>query len=204
MMDKLVTPSLQMPDFSVPSTPLEPVRPSVPSIPLTPARPTNPPGEKNTRTSLRQMYDFFLAGITDDMFMEITPDETDEILDEILMAALPEFEFPRKNIFDIDWERREFRCQLTSEEMMIIRQYMIAAWIGYQLASVDNIRQKYSSSDFQFTSQASHMNRLLSLKQEYEERGFHLQRLYCRRRVNKDGQLESTMDQLASGANGTS
>jgi len=148
------------------------------------------------------MYDFFLAGITDDMFMEITRDETDEILDEILMAALPEFEFPRKNIFDIDWERREFRCQLSSEEMMIIRQYMIAAWISYQLASVENIRQKYSSSDFQFTSQASHMNRLLSLKQEYEKRGFHLQRLYCRRRVNKDGQLESTMDQLAGGYDG--
>ena len=201
-MDDLFTPSLQSPNQSVPSTPLVPAKPSEPSTPPLPDDASLYDREKSTVTPLRQMYDFFLAGITDDMFMEITRDETDEILDEILMAALPEFEFPRKNIFDIDWERREFRCQLSSEEMMIIRQYMIAAWISYQLASVENIRQKYSSSDFQFTSQASHMNRLLSLKQEYEKRGFHLQRLYCRRRVNKDGQLESTMDQLAGGYDG--
>lgn len=201
-MDDLFTPSLQSPNHTVPSTPLVPVRSSEPSTPPLPDDVPLHDREKSTVTPLRQMYDFFLAGITDDMFMEITRDETDEILDEILMAALPEFEFPRKNIFDIDWERREFRCQLSSEEMMIIRQYMIAAWISYQLASVENIRQKYSSSDFQFTSQASHMNRLLSLKQEYEKRGFHLQRLYCRRRVNKDGQLESTMDQLAGGYDG--
>lgn len=158
-------------------------------------------GPEAHKTSLQEMYDVFLSNITDDMFMEITREETEEILDEILMRALPSFEFPRKNIFDIDWQERCFNVQLTAEEENIICQYMIAAWIGYQLATVELIRQKYSSSDFSFTSQASHMSKLITLKTHYEDQGFHYQRLYCRRRVTEDGRLVPTMDMIMAGDN---
>ena len=47
------------------------------------------------------------------------------------------------------------------------------------------IRQKYSGSDFKFTSQASHIKQLNALKAQYEQKGFHLQRLY-RRRSKRD------------------
>lgn len=99
-------------------------------------------------TSFDEMEDFFLAGITDDMYLELTEEDTEEILDEILLAALPSFEFPKnKNLLEVDLDSREFDDDLTIEEMMIIRQYMIAEWIGYQLATVDNVRQKYSGSN---------------------------------------------------------
>jgi hypothetical protein len=77
-------------------------------------------------TTFEEMYDFFLAGITDDMFMEMTLEDTKELLEEILLAAIPHFEFPRKNIFDLDLEAKTFSDSLTNEEMMIIRQYMIS------------------------------------------------------------------------------
>jgi hypothetical protein len=80
--------------------------------------------------------------------------------------------------------------------MMIIRQYMIVEWIGYQLATVDNIRQKYSGSDFKLTSQASHMKQLIAMKQEYERKGFHLQRLYCRREIDQNGNYKTTFDSI--------
>ena len=148
-------------------------------------------------TSFDEMEDFFLAGITDDMYLELTEEDTKQILDEILLAALPSFEFPKnKNLLDVDLDSREFDDDLTTEEMMIIRQYMIAEWIGYQLASIDNIRQKYSGSDFKFTSQASHIKQLVTLKEEYEKRGFHLQRLYCRRELDDNGCFKSTFSQI--------
>lgn len=148
-------------------------------------------------TSFDVMEDFFLAGITDDMYMELTEEDTEAILDEILMAALPSFEFPKKpNLLDVDEENRTFVCDLSTEEMMIIRQYMIAEWIGYQLATIDNIRQKYSGADFKFSSQASHIKQLVSMKEEYESRGFHLQRLYCRREKDDDGYIKSTFSRL--------
>lgn len=148
-------------------------------------------------TSFDTMEDFFLAGITDDMYMELSEEDTEAILDEILIAALPSFEFPKQpQLHNIDLENRTFTVDLTQEEMMIIRQYMIVEWIGYQLATVDNIRQKYSGSDFKFTSQASHMKQLVAMRQDYERRGFHLQRLYCRRTLNDEGKYVTTFDTI--------
>lgn len=143
-------------------------------------------------TTFEEMYSFFLAGITDDMFMEMTKEDTDELLEEILLAAIPHFEFPRKDIFNLDLENKAFSDALTLEEMMIIRQYMISEWIGYQLANIDLVKQKYSGSDFKFTSQASHLKQLVAMKKEYETKGFHLQRLYNRRKKLKTGGYGST------------
>ena len=70
---------------------------------------------------------------------------------------------------------------------------MIVEWFGQQLASVENTRMKYSGSDFKFTSQANHMQKLLALKRDYEREGFHLQRLYKRRAPDEDGIPRSTM-----------
>ena len=147
-------------------------------------------------TSFEEMYDFFLAGITDDMFMEMTEEDTKALLEEILMAAIPHFEFPRKSLFDLDLESKSFTVTLTQEEMMIIRQYMISEWLGYQLANIDLVRQKYSGSDFKFTSQASHIKQLVALKKEYETKGFHLQRLYNRRKKREGGGYGSTFARI--------
>lgn len=173
----------------VPATPLEPAEENfVPATPLQPAK---------RITSFQEMYDFFLAGITDDMFMEMTKEDTEEMLEEILLAALPHFEFPRwEDPFDIDIKHKCFTTQLSMEEMMIIRQYMISEWIGFQLASVNLVKQLYSGSDFKFTSQASHMKQLTTLKKEYETKGFHLQRVYCRRKKSNNGRLVSTFGQI--------
>lgn len=137
-------------------------------------------------TTFQEVYDFFLAGITDDMFMELTKEDTEELLEEILLAALPHFEFPRKDIFDVDLDQEKFNVKLSLEEISIIRQYMIVEWIGYQLASIENIRQKYSGSDFKFTSQAQHIDKLIALRNHYVDEGFRLQRLYCRRIKSED------------------
>ena len=51
--------------------------------------PEEEPEEETPVTTFQEMYDFFLAGITDDMFMELTKQDTAEMLEEILIAALP-------------------------------------------------------------------------------------------------------------------
>lgn len=153
--------------------------------------PYEPP--KYITTSFQEMYDFFLAGITDDMFLELTKEDTEAMLEEILVAAMIHFEFPHwADPFDLDTKNKCFTEKLSSEEKMIIRQYMISEWIGFQLATIDLIKQKYSGSDFKFTSQASHMKQLIALKESYEKKGFHLQRLYCRRRKDENGYYRST------------
>lgn len=149
-------------------------------------------------TTFQEVYDAFTSGITDDMFMEMTKEDTDEILEELLMAALPHFEFPRQDIFNLDRYNKRFKCLLSAEEIRIIRSYMVVEWINYQLASVENVRQKYSGSDFSFTSQASHMDKLIKLRETYKDEGFKLQRLYKRRRRAEDGSYTSTFRKIMS------
>lgn len=149
-----------------------------------------------SNTKFAVVYDTFLSKITDDMYMELTIDDTRAMLEELLMSALHWFEFPRINIFDYDKEIREFNVSLSTEETNIIATYMIVEWIGQQLASVENIRMKYSGSDFKFTSQANHLAKLQSLKEKYIAEGFHLQRLYKRRKADKNGIMRSTISSI--------
>lgn len=139
-----------------------------------------------TPTPFQEVYDIFLSKITDDMFMELTMEDTEAMLQEILLQAIPMFEQPRFDIFDIDLANHQFNSHLNFEEENIIATYMVATWVGFQLASVENVRQKYSGSDFSFTSQASHMGKLQEMKEHYTDEGFHLQRVYDRRRLTEN------------------
>lgn len=167
-------------------------------------------------TPFSMIYDSFLSKITDDMYMELEELDTYRLLEELLKTALQKFEFPRFDItnYELDeivdvetysgvessyeevpltiYRGGHFNEELTWEEINIISTYMIVEWLGQQLASVENVRMKYSGSDFKFTSQANHMSKILSLKKDYEREGFHLQRLYKRRLKDEDGIMRST------------
>ena len=171
-------------------------------------------------TPFSNVYDSFLSKITDDMYMELTELDTFRILEDLLIAAIAKFEFPRVNLNDYEMEYIEdettyqgvesdgmevkafiyagghFNNSVSAEEINILSTYMIVEWLGQQLASVENTRMKYSGSDFKFTSQANHMQKLLSIKKDYEREGFHLQRLYKRRIADNDGIMRSTMDTI--------
>lgn len=172
------------------------------------------------KTPFSKIYDNFLSKITDDMYMELTELETFRLLEELLISAIPKFEFPRVKInsYELAFVEDEstykgvesngievpaiiydggyFDNNLNQEEINILSTYMIVEWLGQQLASVENTRMKYSGSDFKFTSQANHMQKLSTLKKEYEREGFHLQRLYKRRKVDSKGIMRSTMGDI--------
>jgi hypothetical protein len=69
------------------------------------------------------------------------------------------------------------------------------------LATIELIRMKYSGSDFKFTSQANHMHKLTNLQKEYERKGFHLQRLYKRRKIDANGVVKSTFGSIMNYSN---
>ena len=49
-------------------------------------------------TPFSAIYNCFLGKITDDMYMELTPEDTIKDLQRLLIQAIPGFEFPRKNL----------------------------------------------------------------------------------------------------------
>ena len=144
-------------------------------------------------TSFDEIYDRFFGKITDDLYVEWTQQDTENDKFNILMDAIPQFEFPRFPLYDFSYEKDEkgniiegtgkYNCHLTSEEINILALYMLNAWLQRQITSIENIRQKYSGSDFKMTSQANHLDKLMALKKETERQAFHMQRLYKRRKL---------------------
>ena len=172
-------------------------------------------------TSFITIYDSFLARVTSDMYMELTEEDTIEMLQDILINAIPRFEFPRVDLFDyeeghweslgtyngiesdnkevpaIGWVGGAFTYSLTQEEINILALNMVIEWLGQQLDTTENTKMKYSGTDFKFTSQANHMAKLKVLIDAQKQDSVHLQRIYKRRKV-ENGSVQSTMGQIVS------
>ena len=174
-------------------------------------------------TQFTEVYNRFLGKITDDMYIELTPQDTIKDLRNLLIDAIPGFEFPRHNLYSyklqyevkpedqvvedeiiigVLWddtleeedygqaplvmvEKSVFAADLTSEEINILAILMMQAWVQRQVTSIENTRMKYSGSDFKMTSQANHLQKLLSLLSECQRQSHHMQRLYKRRYINR-------------------
>lgn len=195
------------------------------------------------KTDFSTIYDRFLGKITDDMYMEISQEETLRDLQFLLLDALPGFEFPRFPIYDyvvkkdpviidytywadikpvMQWndikkvevknslddinsdsfentdvylvDESYFNTELTNEEINILAVLMLRGWLTRQINSCEIVRMKYTGTDFKMTSQANHLSKLISLKEEIEQESLHMQRLYKRRRFKEDGGIRSNWD----------
>ena len=181
-------------------------------------------------TQFSDVYNRFLGKITDDMYVELTPADTIRDLQNLLIDAIPAFEFPRKNLQDYTistelknqedlelgdfslgpvWgdisideppkiliENSHFNIELTSEEINILAILMMNSWLQRQVTSIENLRMKYSGSDFKMTSQANHLAKLLSLQKEVYRNSIHMQRLYKRRKITENGEILSNWSVL--------
>ena len=71
-------------------------------------------------TQFTDIYNRFLGKITDDMYMELTPEDTMRDLRSLLIDAIPGFEFPRKILDDFSIETLVVREDLVEEGDFII------------------------------------------------------------------------------------
>ena len=146
-------------------------------------------------TPFQAIYNRFISKITDDMYMEWTAEDTRADLINMLLAAIPKFAFPKFKLYDYDSEKDVtdesgnvvskglFNFILTEEELGIFADLMFIEWVKRQIGTVDVTRMKYASSDFKFTSQANHLDKLLKMKAEFEATNKRAQSLYNRRKI---------------------
>lgn len=153
------------------------------------------------KTSFEELEQRFLGTIVDDLYVALSKEDTEEILDDILIEALPWFKFPKKkNLMDFDRENRCFNCELDELEKLILVKYMTMVWVQRQLYVIDLTKQRFSGDDYSFTSQASHLRQLITLKQETEREGYHLQSDYYRRDYDEDkGYYKSSLGMIMGG-----
>lgn len=141
-------------------------------------------------TSPSDVYDAFFGLIEDDWYMETTEEETREDCLQLLRKSLPMYEFPsspihlRKNGNEMGFNR-----DLNDEEINILAYGMLQAWLQRQMTTIELVRQKFSGQDFKLSSQASHLQRIMTLFQNTKDEHRRLQMLDSRRSeiVRQDG-----------------
>lgn len=121
-------------------------------------------------TPYQRIYDAFLSKIKDYDFGEMDELLLEYDLNSLLKSSIPYFLCPKNNIFNLDEEKKEFKSDLTLEEINILAVLMKREWFKRNISDTDVIQQKYSEIDFEFKSQANHLNALCNAEIEVIER----------------------------------
>ena len=72
------------------------------------------------RTPFASVYNRFLEKVTDDMYIEFTVQDTIKDLQNLLVDAIPGFEFPRKNLYDY-----EIKTEIIREDKVLPSDFVI-------------------------------------------------------------------------------
>lgn len=112
-------------------------------------------------TPYSDVYGSFLARIEEDDWLQ---EEDLEVVDadmfEILKMAVFDFRFPRVSL-EFDGADPKFTNTLTNAEIQVLATIMKSHWLRRQINTWRNIKQQYSTRDFELSSQANHLDKLL-------------------------------------------
>ena len=111
-------------------------------------------------TPYSKIYDAFLSKIKDYDLGELSDVVMEYDMNSLLQSAIPYFLCPKVNIFDRDEEQKIFLNNLGNEEINILAVLMKREWFKRGIADTDVTKQKFGETDFEFKSQANHLNAL--------------------------------------------
>jgi hypothetical protein len=160
---------------------------------------------RQSGTPFYAVYCRFLSKITDDLYLEWTLEDTFKNLESIFLDILPRYEWPKFALYNYSTQAigmvaadgsvvsyGKYQIDLTIEEIDIFASLMAIEWLNRQILTVNLTRMKYSSKDFQFTSQANHIDKLLMTKKQFEQDNRRMQRMYQRRNIDvKTGRVST-------------
>ena len=102
-------------------------------------------------TPFVDVYNRFLGKITDDMYVELTPQDTIRDLRNMLIDAIPGFEFPRHNLYDYVIE-----AEIKDEDKVLTSDFIIGMlWdeMGEDMGRVPRLMVEKSSFAATLTSE---------------------------------------------------
>ena len=117
-------------------------------------------------TQFSAVYNRFLGQITDDLYLELTPEDTLRDLQNLLINAIPGFEFPRKNLYDYTIEVREI-----GEDQLVPDDFVLGTIWGDLKDNLETPNVLVDKSRFNVELSAEEINILaLLMKQGWVQR----------------------------------
>ena len=115
-------------------------------------------------TELEEIYGMFLSSITDYSIPLMSNDDFEEEMLVLLKKSIARFRF--KKDIAIDELMGEFTRELTDEEKIILALGMVSEWIKPKLYSVEVMKMKMNSKDFQLYAESNMLSTLQKVKKE--------------------------------------
>ena len=115
------------------------------------------------------VFGAFLARIEEDDWMR---EEDQEIVQQDLLQILGmaafDFRFPRVSL-DLDYLNETFVSELSNAEIQVLATFMKVHWLRRQINTWRVIKQQYSTKDFELSSQANHLDKLIKSLESAEK-----------------------------------
>ena len=115
-------------------------------------------------TELEEIYGMFLSSITDYSIPLMSNDDFEEEMLVLLKKSIARFRF--KKDIAIDELMGEFTRELTDEEKNILALGMVSEWVKPKIYSVEVMKMKMNSKDYQLFSESNHIDKLRNIKKE--------------------------------------
>ena len=132
--------------------------------------------------TLQDVYDAFLARISDDEWSDcnVTEEDLEWMIKDwraILQQAIPYFKFPRCSLLIDDITQTFVDPKMSDDEVAILAVYMKQQWVKRSIDTWDNIKTQYEKHEF---SQAHLLNQFIKLKAQANEEAKELEAIYYR------------------------
>lgn len=132
--------------------------------------------------TLQDVYDAFLARISDDEWSDcnVTEEDLEWMTKDwraILQQAIPYFKFPRCSLLIDDITQTFVDPKMSDDEVAILAVYMKQQWVKRSIDTWENIKTQYEEHEF---SQAHLLNQFIKLKAQANEEAKELEAIYYR------------------------
>lgn len=127
-------------------------------------------GEEVMSTPYSKVFNSFLGKITDYTYESYTDEELGGDLTSLLNSAIVEFDYPKVDIRDKSDDEQCFNTDLGIDETEILSFIMVERWIERQINNIELIKHRFSNKDFQYTSQANHLDALYQNQERIQKK----------------------------------
>ena len=115
-------------------------------------------------TELQEIYGMFLSSITDYSIPLMSNNDFEEEMLVLLKKSIARFRF--KKDIAIDELMGEFTRELKEEEKNILALGMVSEWVKPKIYSVEVMKMKMNSKDYQLFSESNMLTTLQKIKKE--------------------------------------
>jgi hypothetical protein len=129
-------------------------------------------------TPFTDVYDFFLAKITDYDFIAFTESEIEDEFERYLRSAVPKFFSAGSQRLTRNYTTKEFNLDLTDLEKEIISTLMLVEYLNPKIIATENMKQFLASREYKIYSQANHLAKMIELKNQIRAEVNHLMTNY--------------------------